>query len=262
MTKALFLDIDGTLVSFATHQIPASTIQALEEAKQRGHLVFIATGRPRILINNLAPLQQRSLIDGYVTMNGGYCYAGTKVVYKRPVPQPDVQTLVDYCGRQGVPCILVGEDDIAVYRPDERIRKVFGEYLSVTVPIPTVGIEAAARTDIYQLTPFVDKQQEAEVMPLLPGSEAGRWHPAFADITARGNNKQRGIDEMARHFGLALSDTVAIGDGGNDISMLKHAGTGIAMGNASPEVKAAADYVTTTVDDGGIAQALRHFGII
>ena len=51
MTKALFLDIDGTLVSFRTHEVPASTIEALTEAKKAGHRIFIATGRPRVLIN-------------------------------------------------------------------------------------------------------------------------------------------------------------------------------------------------------------------
>ena len=67
---------------------------------------------------------------------------------------------------------------------------------------------------------------------------------------------------MMRHFGLTREEVMAIGDGGNDIPMLRHAGTGVAMGNASDEVKAAADYVTTTVDGDGIAHALRHFGIV
>ena len=76
MTKALFFDIDGTLCSFTTHDIPASAIRALMDVKAAGHRVFIATGRPRILINNLGALEERDLIDGYITMNGGYCFVG------------------------------------------------------------------------------------------------------------------------------------------------------------------------------------------
>lgn len=64
MIKALFFDIDGTLVSFKTHQIPVSTIEALEAAKAKGIQIFISTGRPRAIINNLAALQERKLIDG------------------------------------------------------------------------------------------------------------------------------------------------------------------------------------------------------
>ena len=74
MIKALFFDIDGTLVSFKTHQIPVSTIEALEAAKAKGIQIFISTGRPRVIINNLAALQERKLIDGYITMNGAYCF--------------------------------------------------------------------------------------------------------------------------------------------------------------------------------------------
>ena len=66
---------------------------------------------------------------------------------------------------------------------------------------------------------------------------------------------------MCRHFGIDVADTMAIGDGGNDIPMLRHAGIGIAMGNANDAVKAEADYVTDTVDQDGIAKALQHFGL-
>lgn len=67
---------------------------------------------------------------------------------------------------------------------------------------------------------------------------------------------------MARHFGVDRADMVAFGDGGNDIPMLRGAGTGVAMGNGSDEVKAAADMVTDRIDSDGIAKALRSLGII
>ena len=81
MTKALFFDIDGTLVSFETHAIPASTIEALTIAHETGIKIFIATGRPKAIINNLADIQDRGLIDGYITMNGAYCFVGDEVIY-------------------------------------------------------------------------------------------------------------------------------------------------------------------------------------
>ena len=84
MTKALFFDIDGTLVSFETHRIPSSTIEALEAAHAKGLKIFIATGRPKAIINNLSELQDRNLIDGYITMNGAYCFVGeTSYLQKR-----------------------------------------------------------------------------------------------------------------------------------------------------------------------------------
>ena len=117
----------------------------------------------------------------------------------------------------------------------------------------------SANKEIFQLTPFLDEALEAEVVPSLTCCEMSRWHPAFVDVTARGNTKQRGIDEIIRHFGIRLEDTIAFGDGGNDISMLRHAGIGIAMGNARDEVKAAANYITDTVDEDGIAKAIQKW---
>ena len=89
-----------------------------------------------------------------------------------------------------------------------------------------------------------------------------RWHPLFADIIARGNSKSHGIDQMLAYYGIDLKDTMAFGDGGNDIPMLKHVGMGIAMGNAAPHIQAAADYITTSVDEEGIMKALKHFHIL
>ena len=122
MTKALFFDIDGTLVSFRTHEIPASAVEALSAAKAKGHRIFIATGRPRVIINNLGPLQERGLIDGYVTMNGAYCFVGDQVIYKSSIPADDVRTLTDYCAQRSIPCIVVGEHTICVCQPDERVQ--------------------------------------------------------------------------------------------------------------------------------------------
>ena len=71
-----------------------------------------------------------------------------------------------------------------------------------------------------------------------------------------------GIDKIIEHYGISLHETMAFGDGGNDMAMLRHAGIGVAMGNAGDEVKEAADYVTDSVDDDGVMNALRHFDVI
>lgn len=99
-------------------------------------------------------------------------------------------------------------------------------------------------------------------MNALPNCTAMRWYPTFADVIAKGVDKGVGIDSFCKHFGFSLEETMAFGDGGNDVEMLRHAGIGVAMGNAREEVKQAADYVTDSVDDDGIETALLHFGLI
>ena len=261
MTKALFFDIDGTLVSFETHRIPSSTIEALEAARAKGLKIFIATGRPAVIINNLSALQDRGLIDGYITMNGGYCFVGEEVIYKSAIPAADVQTLARISSEQNFPCIFVGEHDICVCQPDDMVKKIFYDFLHVNV-IPTVSFEEATSKEIIQMTPFITEEEEKEIRPSIPTCEIGRWYPAFADVTAKGDTKQKGIDEIIRYFDIKLEETMSFGDGGNDISMLRHAAIGVAMGQAKEDVKAAADYVTAPIDEDGISKAMKHFGII
>ena len=261
MTKALFFDIDGTLVSFQTHVIPASTIEALTLAHEKGIQIFIATGRPTLIINNLQELQSRGLIDGYITMNGGYCYVGEEIIYKSAIAEKDVKVVADFCQANNFPCIFVGEHDASVCQPDAMLRYIFYEHLGVK-EFPEEDFDKAIQRDVYQITPFFTAEQEKEVLPDATGCEFGRWHPAFVDITAKGNTKQNGIDQFIKHFGFKLEETMAFGDGGNDIGMLRHAGIGIAMGNAKDDVKAVADYVTDTVDEDGIYKAMKHCGII
>ena len=90
MIKAVFFDIDGTLVSFKTHRVPDSTKRAIAILRAKGIRVLIASGRQLLAINNLEDLQ----FDGYVTLNGGYCIVGEQVIYKHSMPSED---MVSWC---------------------------------------------------------------------------------------------------------------------------------------------------------------------
>ena len=91
---------------------------------------------------------------------------------------------------------------------------------------------------------------------------SARWHTTLRDISPIGGTKQLGIDKFLEYYGLDLKDTMAFGDGGNDMQMLQHVSLAVAMGNAGDELKSIADFVTKDVDDEGIAYALKHYGLI
>lgn len=99
-------------------------------------------------------------------------------------------------------------------------------------------------------------------MPLLPNLTASRWYPSFADINVTGVSKATGLSAFADYYEMDASEIMACGDGGNDISILKAAGIGVAMGGASEIVKSSADYVTDTVENDGLYKALKHFEVI
>ena len=257
---ALFFDIDGTLVSFQTHEIPASTIFALTQAKANGSRVYIATGRPPLIITNLCAIEH--LIDGYITTNGALCYVGKEMVTCQPIAKDNVMTCIEDCREKGNSLIVMGRKDVAVLDPEGDVDRIVRQMLAVKNLDKASPLDVVLQQDILQLTAFFPADYEPVLMARMPQCVSGRWHPEFTDITANGADKGKGILAMARHEGFDVSRTMAFGDGGNDTSMILQAGVGVAMGNAIDALKQQANYVTTSVDDDGILNALRHFDVI
>ncbi len=257
---ALFFDIDGTLVSFKTHEIPASTIFALTQAKANGSRVYIATGRPPVILTNLGAIEH--LIDGYITTNGALCYVGDQLVCCQPIPMQDVMTCVNDAQEKGYSLIVVGRKKVAVLDPKGDVDRIFRQMLAVKNLDKASPLDEVLQQDILQLTPFFPADYEPQLLARMPQCVSGRWHPEFTDITANGADKGKGIQAMARHEGFDPNHTIAFGDGGNDTSMILQAGIGVAMGNAIDALKQQADYITTSVDEDGILNALHHFGVV
>lgn len=257
MEKAIFLDIDGTLVSFQTHTMPASAVAALRKAHEQGVGIFISTGRFYNTIDGIEGI--RDLVDGYITVNGAFCFVGDEVVCCNPISPADVEAVLAACTRHDFPCIVVGEQEIAVHNSKPIVRDTFEGMLNIRNIAFDAPAEPVVRSQrILQLTPFLTPQEEQALMRHTSDCISARWHPAFTDITAVAADKGKGMEAIARHLNIPLEQCIAFGDGGNDISMVRVAGIGVAMGNAVPELKAAADVVTTSVDDDGIARALQE----
>ncbi len=258
--KALFFDIDGTLVSFKTHAIPQSAVDALTEAHRRGIRIFISTGRPIAIITNLG--QIAPLIDGYITTNGAYTFVGTDVVACHAMDTADVQAIIADADRADYSLIVVGQRRVVVYNHKDIVDRIFVHDLGVDALDYSLTLADLKDEPILQMTPFITTEQEALLARHVSHCTFGRWHPEFVDITRDHIDKARGLREMAAHLGIDISQTMAFGDGGNDIPILRQAGIGVAMGNSTAEVQAAANYVTTHIDDDGVARALRHFGLV
>ena len=260
MIKALFFDIDGTLVSFNTHKIAQSTIDCLNIAKERGIKIFISTGRPLSFINNLGDIEH--LIDGYITTNGSYNFMGKSVISMHSIPKEEVLTLVDYLNKHEYPAILVGTDNTAVINHKPIVDRIVIDTLNITNIDYSITAETVLQQDILQITPFITQEQQDIIMPQIPHCASERWHPEFIDTVNKQASKGKALSDIVAYNDLLISETMAFGDGGNDISMLLKAGIGVAMGNANDNVKAMANYVTSSADDDGIYKALKHFEVI
>ena len=257
-TRAVFFDIDGTLVSFKTHSIPASAKTAIQQLKQKGIKVFISTGRALCNIDNLGDLE----FDGLITANGTYCVDSKgEIIAHHLLSKENLDKLASILEEKTFPCMFMTDMGNFINYVDELTRSVY--QLVNILPPPVKPVLEIIEHRVFQLSAFIDMEKETELLThILTDCDSSRWHPSFADFNAKNCNKSTGMDIFLTHFDIEREHTMVFGDGGNDISILKHAAIGVAMGNAKDEVKAAADYVTDSVDEDGIINALKHFNIL
>lgn len=256
MIKAVFFDIDGTLVSFKTHLVHPTTLAAIEELKKRGVKVFISTGRHELLIDNV----DKTLFDGIVSLNGQCVRAGSDVIYFNAMAREDAAAAARFAQEHNIAAMFESVDFIRMNIITDMAREG-ASLINLDLPAPE-DIADIADHKILQLILFSNTEQERQVLELMPSCESTRWTHLLCDIIPHGGGKHIGIQKMLDHYGISREDCMAFGDGDNDITMLRHAGIGIAMADADQSVKDAADYVTSSPDDEGIAKALRHFGVI
>ena len=261
MVKAIFFDIDGTLLSMKTHRVPDSARRALEELRRKGIKLFLATGRSPAWLGSIEGMLDFKF-DGYVMLNGQYCIFEGQVLRDVAIPLESLEPLIPYIEENKISCEFVEEGHMYINIINDRVlafrEKIGGtgydthvEYLSRIYSHKT-----------YQLLAYIDEKDEDEFLAHMPNCKAMRWCPEFADIVIADGGKDKGIEALLNHLGISKNDCMAFGDGGNDISMLEYVGIGVAMGNANPPVKERADFVTKDIDDDGIEYALRHFGLI
>ena len=235
MIKAIFFDVDGTLLSHRTGRISPHTRACIRALRAGGTLVFLSTGRHILELRSL-PVGEMAF-DGYITLNGQLCLdSSQRQLSGTPLPPQAVQALADLFCADGPPLALVEEERIYINRVTDAV---------------------------HQATAFCSRKEEPLLRALLPtGCKLARWSEGGVDIIPEAGGKAAGMRRFLTRFGLSRLECMAFGDAENDLDMLAYAGIGVAMGNAPEAVKHAADYVTASVDEKGIEQALRHFRLI
>lgn len=271
MRKALFFDIDGTLVNFRG-QMPESAKRALKRVQEMGHLIVICSGRS---VCQIYPWLLDMKFDGIIGAAGAYVECGGRVIYEHHMEEETLGAVIELLEQAGA--CYSAQTRYGVVSTEDSRRRMLDRFRIMGLDIDmadqvwsnyTVDEHLEKRRDIEKFNFFGSGMTVAELGRLLSEycdvNAMSFERPAEGDgeISARGINKALGIQKYIEYAGIARGDTIAFGDGPNDLDMMEYAGVGVAMGNAIEDVKAKADYVTTSIDEDGIEHALQELGVL
>ncbi len=250
-----FFDIDGTLA--IGRDVPKSAEQAIAQMRANGHQVFICTGRPRAY----AERHFGQYADGFVCNNGRFAFMGDRVLHDRALTFEEVSDFVKALDEVAAGYAFL-EEWSGYYGGDPAYRPI-----AESVWDPGMLKDGVDPTTLHAFN-FDIYFKDAEHRKVIAEALGDRClvnphgpHPS-ADVTVVGCDKGDAIRGVAEAMGVDIEDTYAFGDGINDLSMLRAAGHGIAMGNAMDELKAEAEFVTTDINDDGVKNALEKYGLI
>ncbi len=269
--KVVFLDIDGTLVGF-DNRIPDSTRRAVAEARARGHRMVVCTGRSSFQI---APTLLDLGFDAVVSSAGARVEAGGQEIFRQPIAADQRRRLFGYLEDHGYAYAgECGSHVVINQRCYDSLLETYASQHVINEVMLSIARGAVIRQDVwndpdllkvvYHWSPFTLEQTRHDLRPdfhvvafsFQPGiGEAG-------EISTTGVTKASGMQILLDHWGVDRCDSLAVGDGSNDLEMIEYAGVGIAMGNAIPELKALADDITSDIDADGVWQAFNRHGLL
>lgn len=258
MIKIVFFDIDDTLLSHKTNSIPESALSALYELKKNGVLIGIATGRSMVEVRNLN-IPRDLPADVWVTLNGQYCFDKSGVLLSNPIDKEDIEYTLSHLEHSPFPCIFIEKDRMYINYSNSHVLEIQHAIHSSTTP--TGDLRDGLTNDIYQMIVFI-KGDASGFSSGLRHCKCTGWANGAIDVISCTGGKDAGIEAVLDKYGIAKTEAMAFGDGINDIDMFKSVGISVAMLNGCPEARAAAQYVTGSVDDGGVLSGLRHFGLL
>ena len=261
--KLIFFDIDGTLIecNLGIFSIPEETRVSLATLQNNGHSVFLATGRCKCFI-------VEGVYDypfsGYVTCNGAYVEYKGKEIFKEVISKEAILATQKLCQERKMAYYFEGNEYIYVMdrkhpshlefkenwgMKDEVIADDFNiDEIETYIGMIVINSKEDIEPMVKALSPYFDIQKHQS------GSSF--------DLTLKGVSKAVGIQKLVECLNRDIKDTIAFGDGRNDIEMLETVELGIAMGNGCQEAKEVSNYITDNIEKQGITKALQKFNLL
>lgn len=261
--KAFFFDIDGTLLSEITREIPESAKRAVRELTDRGHLAFVNTGRS---ICSIPPEIKQMPFSGFLCGCGTYIFYNYEELFCRHISRErglEIIRLIQECHADP---IMEGTEDC--YFPRKQSRFSALEMTRHSLARNGLGKEVFVEDKSFIYDKFIffadEKSDLKRIMENLDQDMEvmSREDIGFYEVVPKDCSKATSIDFVLRHFNIPMEDAYVFGDSSNDLSMFQSVNHAVAMKAHDPVLDPYAEYVTGTVEEDGIMHALKHYGIL
>ena len=256
--KIAFFDVDGTLVDMEKKVITPAMIETLKHLKEIGIILCMATGRGPYLVPSFPGID----FDVFLSYNASYCYTKDEVIFSNPIPKEDVKAIVENASEIHRPVFLAGVEGGGANGCDKDLADYFAIAKSKVNVLDNFDFEKLMDKKVYQMMVGCYKEEYADILRDVDGARITAWWTRAADITPANGNKGVGVRKILDYYHLDKENAIAFGDGTNDIEMLEAVGTGVAMGNATDDVKAVADAICGHVAEDGIYHYCKEQGLI
>ena len=255
--KIIFFDIDDTLRNSKTGFIPSTIPTVFQQLREKGILTGIATGRG---IFGVVPEIKALKPDFFVTLNGAYIEDKKgNVIYSNKIAKDKVEEYITWTKEVGIDYGLVGSHAAKLSRRTEMISQA----IDLIYPDLEVDPDFYQNEDIYQMWTF-EEQGDDLILPdtLASTLRMVRWHEHSSDVVPISGSKAAGVAKVVDQLGLKPENVMVFGDGLNDLELFDYAGISVAMGVSHEKIKEKADYITKTLEEDGVFNALEGFGMV
>ena len=255
--KIIFFDIDDTLRNSKTGFIPSTIPTVFQQLREKGILTGIATGRG---IFGVVPEIKAFKPDFFVTLNGAYIEDKKgNVIYSNKIARDKVEEYIAWTKEVGIDYGLVGSHEAKLSRRTEMISQA----IDPIYPDLEVDPDFYQKEDIYQMWTFEDQGDDLTLPESLASTlRMVRWHEHSSDVVSISGSKAAGVAKVVDQLGLKPEIVMVFGDGLNDFELFDYAGISVAMGISHDKIKEKADYITKTLEEDGIFDALEGFGMV
>ena len=254
--KIIFFDIDGTLIDMQKKEITERTVETLRRLQERGILICIATGRTPTTVPRFEGVE----FDAFLTFNGSYCYNQKEDIYANPIPAEDVKQLLANAAAMNRPVSIATRNRIAANGKDKDLADYFA--IAKEEVVVADDFEQVAQEEVYQMMLGCIGEERVRLLEGVKNAKLAAWWDRAVDVIPGDSGKGIGVEQLLRYYHLDKSEAMAFGDGNNDIEMLLAVGAGVAMENASPELKAVATEICGHVAEDGVYHYCLEHGLI